>query len=59
MNAKQLQVYKKLLEELESRKAPLLSSTQTIQQAYIRPMEVERELLDAMSVVISSGYFLE
>ena len=59
INAKQIRIYKQLLETIESRKVPVLSNLQVTQQAYVRPMEVEREFLDAFSVIIESGYYME
>ena len=59
MHAKQIKVYQKLLEVLDQRKAPVLGQKSATLQAYIRPMEVEREFLDAFSVIVSSGYFIE
>ena len=58
-NAFQIQVYQRLLESIEGRKAPMLGLLQVTQQAYIRPMEVEREFLDSFSVILSSGYYIE
>ena len=59
VNAKQVKVYNKLLTTIENRKAPKISNQQSSLQPYIRPMEVEREFLDAFSIIIQSGYFLE
>ena len=59
INAKQIRIYKQLLETIESRKVPMISKLQATQQAYVRPMEVEREFLDAFSVIIESGYYME
>ena len=59
INGKQVKVYKQLLETMENRKVPMLTSIQASQQAYVRPMEVEREFLDAFSVIIESGYYME
>ena len=47
VNAKQVKIYNKLLAALEGRKAPKISNLSTFLQPYIRPMEVEREFLDA------------
>ena len=59
INAKQIRIYKQLLETIEGRKVPMISKLQATQQAYVRPMEVEREFLDAFSVIIESGYYME
>lgn len=58
MNSKQIRVYNQLLETIEGRKAPLLVKSQVNMQAYIKPQEVEREFLDAFSVILESGYFM-
>ena len=59
VNAKQVKVYNKLLAMIEGRRVPVMSNQQLTQQAYIKPLEVERAFLDAFSVIIQSGYFLE
>ena len=59
INKKQIKVYNRLLETISNRKAPLQAPKQVTQQSFIRPNEVEREFLDAFSVILQSGYYLE
>lgn len=59
MNAKQIKIYYKLLEYLENRKKPMLGIDQATQVDYVKLMEVERAFMDALSIVVQSGYFLE
>lgn len=50
--------YNKLLDLIEGRQAEN-SWKKDSAQAYQKPMEVEREFLDAFAVIIESGYYLE
>ena len=59
VNAKQVKIYNKLLAALEGRKAPKISNLSTFLQPYIRPMEVEREFLDAFQVIIQAVEMLK
>ena len=59
INTNQVKVYRKLLDFIEGRKAPNAWKKEGAQQAYQRPLEVEREFLDAFALIVESGYYIE
>jgi len=59
LNAAQVKVYERLIEVLEQRKIPKLGSSQVSSPRHVPLLEVEREFLEAFSLIISSSYYIE
>ena len=47
-----------MLAFIKQRKEPKMFKVQAVLPAYLKPEEVEREFLDAISVILCSGYYL-
>lgn len=57
-NQRQIKAYENMLTYINLRKEPKVSQVQASLPAYLKPEEVEREFLDAISVILCSGYYL-
>ena len=59
MNQKQAYAHGVLLDYLQQRKALPVGIKEEEGRVYIKPAEVERAFLDALGIIVQSGYFLE
>lgn len=59
INQKQVNAYHVLLDYLAQRQALPVGIKEEQGRVYIKPAEVEREFLDALGLILQSGYYLE
>lgn len=59
INQKQINAYNTLLDYLQQRRALPVGIKEEQGRVYIKPEEVEREFLDALGIIVQSGYYLD